>query len=197
MIAAARPLGKGRRCTRDLITVAPRFDENAISSAFTRPGDWFVLHTRSRQEKALALDLEAHQIPYFLPLRREARYHGNRKCMVDLPLFSSYLFIKGCAEDAYSADRTGRVANILRCPDQQKMNWELRNIGLSLLQNAPLGLYTSVPKGTRVEGRSGPFRGIQGIVEDRTKNNRLILQVEALGRAVAFEIDGSLLDVVE
>jgi transcription antitermination factor NusG len=180
-----------------LAAVQPCSDENTPASAFSRPGDWFVLHTRSRQEKALAFDLEVRRIAYFLPLRREVHYYGNRKCIIDVPLFSSYLFIKGYAGDAYIADRTKRVANIIRCPDQQRISWELSNINLALLQNAPLALYPFLVKGTRVEVRAGPFRGLQGVIEDRIKGNRLILQVETLGRALSFEIDGSLLDVIK
>jgi len=181
----------------DLAAVRPCSDEKDVASPFTRSGEWFVLHTRSRQEKALAQELESRQIPYFLPLRREIRYHGNRKCLVNVPLFSSYLFLKGCAEDAYIADRTKRVANIIRCPDQQKISWELININLAQLQGAPLAAYPSLIKGTCVEVRAGPFRGLQGVIEDRTKGNRIILQVETLGRALSFEIDCSLLDVIE
>jgi transcription antitermination factor NusG len=49
----------------------------------------------------------------------------------------------------------------------------------------------------RVEVRSGPFQGLQGVVEGRCANGRLVLQVETLGRAVSLEIDGALLDVLE
>jgi transcription antitermination factor NusG len=166
-------------------------------SPFTRPGDWVVLHTKSRQEKALSLDLEARQIPCFLPLRTEIRYYGNRKCVVRLPLFANYLFIKGKNEEVYQADRTKRVANIIRCPDQQKIQWELYNIHIALLQDAPFVMYPALVKGIRVEVRSGPFRGLQGVIEDRKKLNRLLLQVETLGRAIVLEVDGSLLDVIE
>jgi transcription antitermination factor NusG len=49
----------------------------------------------------------------------------------------------------------------------------------------------------RVEVRSGPFRGLQGIIEGRTPKDRMLLQVDILGQAVSVEIDGSLLDVIE
>jgi transcription antitermination factor NusG len=95
------------------------------------------------------------------------------------------------------ADRTKRVANIIRCPDQQRINWELININLALLQDLPLVLYPFLVKGARIQVRAGPFRGLQCLIEGRTKGNRLILQVETLGRALCVEIDGSLLDVIE
>jgi transcription antitermination factor NusG len=171
--------------------------ESAAPSPFDTPGEWFVLHTRSRQEKALAQDLTARRIPHFLPLCRAAHYYGKHKCMIETPLFSNYLFLRGSLDDAYVADRTRRVANIIRCADQHKITWELTNINLALLQHAPFVQYPALVEGVRVEVRAGPFRGLQGVIESRTKGNRLILQVQTLGRAVSFEIDGSLLDVID
>jgi transcription antitermination factor NusG len=49
----------------------------------------------------------------------------------------------------------------------------------------------------RVEVRSGPFRGLQGVIEEVGRNDRLILQVQTLGRAVCLEIDGALLDPLD
>jgi transcription antitermination factor NusG len=50
--------------------------------------------------------------------------------------------------------------------------------------------------GTKVEVRAGPFRGLQGVVDSRLKQNRLLLQVEMLSRAVSVEIDAALLDPI-
>jgi hypothetical protein len=44
--------------------------------------------------------------------------------------------------------------------------------------------------------RSGPLRGLQGIIEHRGRVNRLILQVEMLGQAVSLEVEASLLDPI-
>jgi transcriptional antiterminator NusG len=186
----------------ELSAVEHSRDPSSNLCPFDHPGQWFVLHTKSRQEKALACDLASRHIAHFLPLRTEIRYHGKRKRVVDVPLFPNYLFAKGFPRDSYIADRTKRVANIIPCPDQQKITFELQNISVALLHGAPLSLYPAMVRGTRVEVRAGPFRGIQGIIENRAKltranGNRLILKVETLGRAVSFEIDGSLLDVIE
>jgi len=57
-----------------------------------------------------------------------------------------------------------------------------------------LELYPFLRVGVRVEVRSGPLRGLQGLIEDRTRRNRLVLQVNMLGKAASLEIDGALLD---
>jgi transcription antitermination factor NusG len=160
------------------------------------PGFWHVLHTRSRQEKALTESLAAMGIAVFLPLVDVTRSYGRRRTLVELPLFPGYVFLKGQLEDAYVADRTKRVAHIIPVVDQEKLTWELRNLSMALNARAPLDPYPFLRKGVRVEVRSGPLAGIQGIIESRLKRDRLSLQVDVLGQATSLEIDGALLEVI-
>lgn len=157
---------------------------------------WHVMHTKSRQEKALASAVSAMGIEYYLPLVRKVRYYGRRKAFVEVPLFPSYLFLWGTLEQAYLADRTKRVANVIRVVNQHRLRWELENIRLALSKQAALVPHPYLKEGARVEVRSGPFRGLQGVVRKKNKD-RLILQVDAFGRAVSLEIDGSLLEPLD
>jgi transcription antitermination factor NusG len=156
-----------------------------------------VLRTKSRQEKALANDLRSRGIASFLPLLTATKYYGGRKALVEFPVFPGYLFLRGEVDDAYEADRTHRVAQIIKVVNQKRLERELRNIHLALCGHAPLDPYPYLVAGVRVEVREGPFRGLQGIVEERGRRDRLVLQIEILGRAVALEIDPSLLDVID
>lgn len=158
---------------------------------------WYVLHTRPRQEKTVAADLQAMGLPHFLPLVRHTRVHGHRKNVVDLPLFPGYVFLRGQKDDAYRADRTGRIVHILDVPNQEHLHWELSNIKLALEQQVPLDPFPYLKVGIRAEVRAGPMRGLQGLIESRGKRDRLVLQVDMLGRAVSIEVDGSLLEPME
>jgi transcriptional antiterminator NusG len=160
-------------------------------------GLWYVLHTRSRQEKILANELAARHIDHYLPLVRHSRVYGDRKAVVQEPLFPGYVFLFGSLDEAYQADRSKRVANIIRVTDQQHLEWELSNIKLALSQGAPLDPYPHLVKGVRVEVRAGPFRGLQGVIEEKARESRLILQVDVLGRAVSLEIDATHLQSVD
>lgn len=159
-------------------------------------GQWHVLHTRGRHEKRLASALREMGIAHFLPLTVQIRHRGQRSAMVEMPLFPGYLFVRGSWDDCYAADRTRHVAGILPVKDQRRMDWELRNLHLALRQGAPLAPHLFVKKGTRVEVRSGPLRGLQGIVETAACEDRLVLQVHLLGRAVSVEIGRALLNIV-
>ena len=158
---------------------------------------WYVLHTRSRQEKALTRDLTAMGIRHYLPTSEQTRYYGRRKVLVDVPLFAGYVFLRGTIEQAYQADRTDRVARLIPVPDQDTLAWELENIQLALTRQAPLDAYPYLRTGVRVEVRSGPFRGLQGRIDRRTRHNRLVVQIDTLGQAAGLEIDGALLEPID
>jgi transcription antitermination factor NusG len=166
----------------------------AVAPFESARGDWYVLLTRSRQEKALAESLSARHISHFLPVLRRNRLYGNRKAIVDQPMFPGYIFLKGTFEDVCEADRTRRVARILQVGDQLGLQLELKNLWLAIENRVALDPFPYLRSGMRVEVRSGPLRGLQGIVETRLSISRLVLQVEMLGRAVALEVDGALLD---
>ena len=158
---------------------------------------WHVLHVKSRQEKALTADLRALSIPHFLPLVRQVKFHGGRKVTVETPLFPGYVFLRGTVDEAYQADRTRRVAGIIKVADQKHLDWELRNIHLALTRAAPLVAYAHLKKGVRVRVTAGPMAGLEGMIKDHASRERLVLQVNMLGQAVSLEVDGGLLEVIE
>ncbi|MHC5007636.1 MAG: transcription termination/antitermination protein NusG [Planctomycetota bacterium] len=158
---------------------------------------WHVIHTRSRQEKALARTLTAAGIEHFLPLIRCARFCGHRKRFVDEPLFACYLFLRGPKEATYLAVATKRVASVINVADQQRFVQELEQIRLALDSGADLSPYPYLEVGRRARVKGGPFQGIEGLIEKFPRPDRLVLQIEALGRATCLEIDAGLLEPVD
>src|SRR6266550_2975427 len=82
--------------------------------------EWFVLHVKSRHEKALARELRFTGIDYYLPLVSKPAYYGRHKVFVQMPLFPGYLFLRGSIEDCYRANGQKRVARILNVCDQSR-----------------------------------------------------------------------------
>lgn len=158
---------------------------------------WHVLHTRSRQEKAITKALVAAGIEHYLPLTSRGTFRSRRKCVVAEPLFPSYLFMRGTVEDTYFAFATKRVANVIRVTDQLRFASELHQIKCALENRAKLSPYKYIEIGRRARVTGGPFVGLEGLVEDHARPNRLVLQVAALGRATSLEIDADLLEQVD
>lgn len=187
------PLGSAANATSGV-------DWGAVAAAFGVPdfeGPWCVLHTRSRQEKALAEDLATLQIPYFLPLYSSVRFYNGRKAKVRLPMFPGYLFLRGGVELAYRAEKTRRVVGIIKVGDSKQLSWELRNLALALFRNAWVDPYPGVVYGARVEVVAGPFAGLQGVVVDRSRLDRVHLQVGMLGVGASLEVDAAVVRLAE
>src|SRR3989304_6520863 len=55
---------------------------------------WYALYTRPRHEKAVAGQLARRQIEAFLPLREVLSRRKDRRKLVQLPLFSGYVFVR-------------------------------------------------------------------------------------------------------
>jgi transcription antitermination factor NusG len=159
--------------------------------------DWHVLHTRPRQEKAVAQVLHAAGVRHYLPTIRQVRQYGHRTRITHKPMFPSYLFLQGTRESVWFATSTHRVASVIAVTDQGRLITELEQLRLAQVGLADLDPYPYLKEGRRVRVLSGPFKGVEGLVDVRVRQDRLILKVDALGRAVSLEIDACLLESVD
>ena len=160
-------------------------------------GQWWVAHTRSRNEKALAHDLISKNISYFLPMSWKVRRKSRRTIRSLLPLFNGYLFFCGQENDRVELLKTNRVAHLIEVDDQQKLIGELVQINQALQSGAPLTPHKYIKAGQRCRVIAGPLIGLEGIVV-RTKNaTRLVLQIDMLGQAASVEIDVDTMEVLD
>jgi transcription antitermination factor NusG len=157
---------------------------------------WFVLRTRSRQEKALESSMRCAGIDCHLPLRRGARRRDGRRAESLVPMFPGYLFLWGVREDVFFADRTRRVAGVIPVTDQATLEWELAAVHRAFVAGAVLDPYDAIREGLRVRVVSGPFEGLEGVVESRVSPERLVLQVRMLSTAASLDIRGDLVEAI-
>jgi len=160
-------------------------------------GQWWVVHTRSRNEKALAHDLIRKNISYFLPMSWKVRRRSRRTIRSFLPLFSGYLFFCGQEDQRIELLRTNRVANLIEVNDQQKLLDELVQIDQALRAGAPLTPHKYIKAGQRCRVIAGPLIGLEGIAVKTKSAIRLVLQVDMLGQAASVEIDIDMIEVLD
>ena len=160
-------------------------------------GQWWVAHTKSRNEKALAHDLIIRNVSYFLPMSWKVRRSSRRTIKSLLPLFSGYLFFCGEENDRLELLRTDRVANLIKVGDQEKLLSELVQIEQALKAGAPLKPYKYIRKGQHCRVIAGPLLGLQGIVVMTMGQTRLVLQVDMLGQAASVEIDIDMIEKID
>lgn len=160
-------------------------------------GPWWVAHTRSRHEKALAADLLARNVPYFLPMVQRTVVMRGRRLRGMMPLFPGYLFFAGDADARYEALTTSHVANVIPVVDCDRFVEELGQIEGALASPSGLDPFPYLKQGVRCRIKAGPLAGIHGIVVRRAGVTRLVLQVEMLGQAVSTEIDPEFLEPLD
>ena len=150
---------------------------------------WWVAHTRSRQDKALARYLLPLQVPFYLPCREHRSRRAGRTFVSYLPLFPGYLFFRGPAVSRHLALRSNLVVQILEVRDQSLLAQELMQI--RHLQEAGAGLvpYVDVAPGDPVRITEGPFKGYTGIVLRAQGRLRLLVSISMLRRAVAVDLE--------
>jgi transcription antitermination factor NusG len=160
-------------------------------------GQWWVAHTRSRNEKALAHDLVAKNVSYFLPMTLKVSRRSHRTFKSLLPLFTSYLFFCGHENERIELLKTNRVVSLLEVTDQDELVRELVRIEQAIRAGAPLVPHKYIEKGQWCRVIAGPLLGLEGIVVQTRSNTRLVLQIDMLGQAASVEIDIDMIEPVE
>jgi len=160
-------------------------------------GHWWVAHTKSRNEKALANELVSRQIEYFLPMRWKTRRTRGRKIRSLLPLFSGYVFFCGKENQRLEVLRTNRVANLIEVNDQQRLVCELLGIEQAIKAGAPLEPHRYIKTGQLCRVTEGALKGLKGIVVMTRGTARLILRIDMLGQAASVEIDTDTIEIID
>lgn len=75
--------------------------------------EWYVLYTTARAEKHVELKLQAEGVETYLPLHKCPRKWSDRVKMVEMPLFSSYIFVHTTDEKLRTLIRVSGVARIV------------------------------------------------------------------------------------
>ena len=168
-----------------------------VESIHDFTGQWWVVHTKSRNEKALAHDLIRRNISYFLPMTWNVRRKSRRTIRSLLPLFGGYLFFCGRENDRIELLRTDRVANLIEVKDQQKLLMELQQIEQALQAGVPVTPHKYIKEGQKCRVIAGPLMGLEGVVARTRGTTRLVLQVDMLGQAASVEIDVDMIEIAD
>ena len=148
--------------------------------------NWYVLYTAPRAEKQVRDRVGALGIECWLPLHRAPRVWSDRVKIVELPLFSSYLFVRCTDPVLRNLTRVYGVARIVYYNGKPAgvRQREINAIQEFLDQAAEHALCP----GEEVEILCGAMKHISGKVK-RVKKNHLFLYLEQLGATVCVRLD--------
>lgn len=155
--------------------------------------NWWVVHTRPRQEKSLARQLLQKKVPFFLPVVGQRSFLRNRVVTAHIPLFSSYLFLLGNDKERLAALTTNRIVQTLPVVDQQQMWFDLDQIQRLIESGAPIRPEDQLVAGALVEIQSGPLAGLKGKILRTAAGKRFVVQVDFIQRGASVELDEQVL----
>lgn len=154
---------------------------------------WYALYTRYQHEKTVYQILLRKEFEVFLPVYTSAHRWKDRTKFLSLPLFPSYVFIRG---------GLGRRLEILTTPGVFELvgtagkaspisEEEIRTVRRVVENAERVEPHPYLASGDRIRVKSGPLAGIEGILVRKKNLSRLILSVELLQKSIAVEIEVS------
>lgn len=158
---------------------------------------WYVLHVKPRCEKKMAEYCAAHGLPCELPLREETKIYQRRKVTVHKPVFPGYVFLSFGADEKVTVLKSNLIVHVLSVVNQEQFVHELAQIRQALAVDPTLDACAAFQAGKRVLIRSGPFQGLEGVVQLVRGKAKVVLNVEMIGRALAVEVGIEILEAAE
>jgi transcription antitermination factor NusG len=160
--------------------------------------EWWVLHTRARQEKSLARQLMQSQVPFYLPLIPKRSLTRGRLFTSLIPLFSGYVFLLCDREDRITALTTNRVVHSLKVIDQEQLWHDLTQVWRLIASGAPITPVDHLEPGDLVEITSGSLAGLKGRIIRAASGRRFVVEVDFIHRGASVMLDDfNLLPVQE
>jgi transcription antitermination factor NusG len=162
---------------------------------------WYALQTRPRHEKKIAAELELRGVNTFLPLVRETRQWSDRRMQIDVPLFSCYVFVNLIPSPEVRAtvlrnhgvlNFVGSAKEPLPIPDNQ-----IEQVRTVVSRKVPFAGHPFLSVGQRVRIRGGALDGIEGILERRSGNDRLVISVQTIQRSLSINVEGYHVEAIE
>jgi transcription antitermination factor NusG len=157
---------------------------------------WWVIYTKSRQEKSLARDLLGYRIPFYLPQVSSVHLVRGRRVRSYLPVFPGYVFLYGSPDERLGALRTNRISRVLPVPTQEELHRDLQRLANLIATGAPLTVEQRLSAGRAVRIRNGPMAGFEGTIVQRRGSDRLLIAVNFLQQGVSVEINDFMVEPI-
>jgi transcriptional antiterminator RfaH len=163
--------------------------------------NWYLIHTKPRQEHIALANLQNQDYPCFLPLIRVEKVQRGKLQLVDEPLFSRYLFVQlDTSIESRSwtpIHSTKGVTRLVRFGMQPaKVDADVIDFLRTQVELANAEPQRLFQPGDRVRVAEGPFVGLEGVFQMRDGEMRAMVLIELLSRPVSLRIDPAALKLV-
>jgi len=180
--------------------------KSGASSNPTTSGDrdadrhWYAASTICRHEESVARHMDEREVENLLPLcRAQRRWKDGSRMQLELPLFSSCIFVRIRRNDRVKVLRVPGVLSLVGATNSQPpplLDREIEALrsGLDPLRAEPHPL---ISVGQRVRTRVGALTGKTGIVVRKKRSLRVVLTLEPVMQSIASEGNGIDLEALD
>ena len=153
---------------------------------------WYVLHTRSKFENVVYQNLIKKNKNVFLPTIRKRSRRRDRRLFLQQPLFPGYLFIKTPVTPAAKLDvlKTVGVVKLIGNRDIPiPVDPEvIESLKIIIHANEQVEAVQCLRHGDAVRVVAGPFAGVVGIFLQYQGTERVVVNIDAMGRAASINV---------
>lgn len=171
-------------------------------NSFPDEGDekkWHVIYMKTRYEKRAYDDLSRRGIEAFLPLKKELHHWSDRKKWIDVPLFSSYVFVNIVPQErgrVYFLDGFVRFVTMNGKPSIVP-GWQIEYVRR---------VVSSYPEAVDALGKgyvgrkgvitAGPLAGMKGEIVELLNNHWFVIRIDGLEKVLAVRVPVSIVEAV-
>lgn len=151
---------------------------------------WYAIYTKPRHEKKVYQQLIEKDISVFLPTTKSLRQWKDRRKWVEMPLFTSYVFINILLKNKLEALETHGVVKMVSfggvpasIPD-----WQIEQLKKVISQPESLRLEQYLKEGDTVEVIEGPLKGVKGYLREIRGETRVAILIDGIYQSASFEM---------
>jgi transcription antitermination factor NusG len=153
---------------------------------------WYAAYTCANHEKQVAEQLRERGVEHFLPLYETVHRWRDRRVRLHLPLFPGYIFVRLPLRERLRVLQVPSVVRLVGFGDG--LPTALPEEEITTLRNGLAGAHNAQPHpyltaGRRVSIINGPLAGMEGILQRRKGNYRVVICVDLIMRAISVEAD--------
>ena len=151
---------------------------------------WYAAYTKANHEKRVAKQLSERLIENFVPLYDSKRRWKDRCVVLQVPIFPGYVFVRMSVRDRLRVLQVPGVARLVGFNGTPATlpEAEIAALRAGLANGAKAEPHPFLVVGHRVCLKTGPFRGMAGVLLRHKGKCRVVVSIHLLKQAVAVEV---------
>jgi transcription antitermination factor NusG len=157
---------------------------------------WYAAYTIPRYEKKVHEELIRKQVEVYLPVQKVYRQWTDRVKKTEVPLFPSYIFIKGSESDRQNTLHTKGVLKFVSF-DGRPAKVSDRDINsIKRLENEEVEVEQGLIEGSKVRIIRGPLAGFEGTLFSKRGKYRFGVHINTIQQSLSLEVPISFLEEI-